>query len=246
MALQLEEALRNAALVGSTDTPAHHSLRAKMRELYLSVALRKDINHVPSKSKAAKMLAYFLGGPRDVKLHRELLEEAAEAGDIEALCMRAENYWFGENGYEKDVEKCLADAKASYEGGYWGGATIYGWVLRLKASETKNDSLLALADSVCKETFPKLLADAKAGDNIAQDWLAWRYVNGEGIHKDVECGAAWFRISADNGLPWAMHWLGMMYRDGNGVVQSIPCARQWVEKAARHGVSDAENLLKEL
>ncbi len=245
-AIRLEQVLRHQGLLSSTDTPEYDAIRVQIRELFLSVALRNDLDHIPSISKAAIYHAYFLGGFRDSILHKQLLDRAADAGDIHALSLRAENRWFGENGYEIDLERCEQDARKSHEGGSWGGSTVLAWVLRKKAQESGQPELEAEAVELLTQSFPKILVEAKAGDNIAQDWLAWRYCNGEGVAREVSCGAAWFRLSADNGLPWAMHWLGCRYLSGDGVEKNADVGKHWLRKAARHGVVDSEKLLREI
>lgn len=245
-AVRLEHQLRHEALLGPTDSPHYDALRSKIRQLYLTVATREDLHHISSKSKAAIYIGYFMGGPRDSVLHKKLLDEAADHGDIFALAMRAENFWFGENGFPLDIDACERDALKAHEGGYWGGSSVLGWVMRKRATDLSDLEYEQKAQQLFTESFPKLLEDAKQGDNIAQDWLAWRYCNGEGVPKDANCGSAWFRISADNGLPWAMHWLGLRYLEGDGVIKNLEIAKHWLQKAVSHGVGESLNVLKTL
>lgn len=245
-ALKLEEQLRKEARRLITDSPHFDEIRTKIRSLYLSVALREDICHIPSKSKAAIYIAYFLGGARDSNLHRKLLDEAADAGDAVALSMRAENYWFGENTYEQNFSLCERDAIKSHLGGSWSGSTVYAWILKKKFAETGEVGLLDHANQLLTESYFRIKKEAIEGDSIAQDWLAWRYANGEGVAQDEEAGAAWFRISADNGLVWAMHWLGSRYLTGQGVIQDEEAARFWLSKAAARGLTDSQQLLQSI
>lgn len=240
-AQKLEDKLRQDALIMTTDTIAHHKIRANIRQLYLEAA---DQGSIPAKAQAALCFAYCIGGPRDPERHRVLVNEAAEAGNVIALGMRAENYWFGENGFPVDLEQCESDAKKAYLADAWLGATVYTWVLRRRAETTQDPRLSAQAHKISEETLPMLLKEAQAGDSIAQDWLAWRYYNGEGLAKDPATAAAWFRLSADNGLAWAQYWLGLRYLQGEGVVQSLSAAQHWFKKAAAQGIEDAMNQLK--
>lgn len=245
-AVRLERQLQVDGLLGPTDSEHHDKIRQTIRKLYVTVATREDIFHIPSKCKAAIWIGYFLGGPRDSVLHKKLLDEAADQGDVHALAMRAENFWFGENGYAQDISACERDALKAHEGGYWGGSSVLAWVMRKKAADLSDPTYEEKAQQIFRESFPKLLEDAKHGDNIAQDWLAWRYNNGEGVAKDANCGSAWFRISADNGLPWAMHWLGLRYLEGDGVIKNVAIGKHWLQKAVNHGVEESLNVLKTL
>lgn len=230
----LESQLYNASLFVSTDNSEYEGIRIKIRQLYEDAAKNGNIE---AKAMLAIYLAYCIGGPNDVKLHYSLVNEAAEANEPTALGMRAENYWFGENGFVQNIDNCEIDAKKAHNAGSWLGSTVYSWVLRGKGQ-------VETADKICTESLPLLMNEALNGNSIAQDWLAWRYNNGEGVSRSPEVASAWFRISADNGLGWAQYWLGLRYLNGDGTIKNLEAARYWINKAATKGIKDAIEQLK--
>ena len=56
--------------------------------------------------------------------------------------------------------------------------------------------------------------------------------NGQGIAKNEEQAAAWFRKAADQGYAPGQYFMGNMYRFGTGVKQSLADAMSWYRKAA--------------
>jgi len=240
LAKELEERQRRASHEREADTEEDRKLRAEIRRLYVAAA---ELGDVEAQAKAAVCYAYCIGGPRDFEEHRKWVEKSAAAGSALALGMRAENLWFGENQYKLDPEVAAEDAKRSMEGGSWIGATVYSWYLR---RDPKNAENVAKADEVVAKTFPILKQEAETGDAIAEDWLAWRYCNGEGVTKDVEEGVKWFRKSAVQGLAWAQLWLGLRYETGDGVPVDLDLAKHWIGKAAAQGLSEAQSNLDRL
>ena len=241
-ATALTQQIRQNALSGKVDDSLHQDLR----KLYLRAA---ELGHVPSQAQAAMCLAYAIGGQRDAELHRRYVDAAAEAGDPAALGMRAENFWFGENGYPIDIEKCAADAERSWRADNWLGSTVYTWALNKKAEGLDSaaaSELLRLAEEIAVKTVPVIEAEAKEGDAIAQDWLAWRFYNGEGVAKDAVAAARWLRMSAEQGRAWAKVWLGLRYLTGDGVEKDVEQARTWLKKAAAQGIPEAIKELERL
>ena len=85
--------------------------------------------------------------------------------------------------------------------------------------------------------------EALNGNSIAQDWLAWRYNNGEGVSRSPEVASAWFRISADNGLGCpVLAWITLFEWRWN--YKNLEAARYWINKAATKGIKDAIEQLK--
>lgn len=141
----------------------------------------------------------------------------------------------------------------AWKAGGWLGSTVYSWVLKKKAEsvgvvvvegeESLREELLRSADQIARETFPKIKVLAEDGDAIAQDWLAWRYYNGEGVAKDAHQAADWFRKSAMQGLAWAQLWLGIRYIHGDGVEKSVEEGKRWLLKAVEQGIKEASDEL---
>src|SRR4030065_731135 len=84
----------------------------------------------------------------------------------------------------------------------------------------------------------ELLERAKKGEPDAQYGLAERYRKGDGVQKNAEEAAKWYRKAADQGVPDAQFTLGKMYRTGEGVPQDNAEAAKWYRKAADQGVAD--------
>ena len=65
-----------------------------------------------------------------------------------------------------------------------------------------------------KEEFEELKKNAEQGDADAQYNLGNAYLNGNGVEKDLEEAAKWFKKAADRGhkearlLSWAMYYHG--------------------------------------
>ncbi len=84
-----------------------------------------------------------------------------------------------------------------------------------------------------------LKSKAEAGDTAAQVALAHAYENGEGVAKNEDLAAKWYRAAADKGNAQAQSELGVMYRLGLGVQQDKEEAVKWYRKAAKQGFGPA-------
>lgn len=84
------------------------------------------------------------------------------------------------------------------------------------------------------------------GDVIAQFNLGVIYGNGDGVSKDTELAAQWYRKAAEQGDAGAEYQLGWMYDAGEGVARNDALAAQWYRKAAERGNADAEFSLASL
>jgi len=79
---------------------------------------------------------------------------------------------------------------------------------------------------------PSVIAQAKAGDAVAQYKLGYDYYLGHGVALDYVQAAIWWRKSADQGFPQAQNNLGVLYNAGKGVPQSYTEAYFWENLAA--------------
>ncbi len=84
---------------------------------------------------------------------------------------------------------------------------------------------------------------ADQGDADAQHALGVMYDKGQGVPKDFQEAALWFRLAADQGHAKAQTTLGRKYAQGQGVAQDDQEAFQWVRKAAEQGYAPAEAVL---
>ena len=85
---------------------------------------------------------------------------------------------------------------------------------------------------------------ADAGDSTAQYRLAFCYLKGEGIEKDVEKAVYWWQKAADAGDSDAQNSLAFRYFKGDGVEKDVEKAVYWWQKAADAGNSGAEYMLE--
>jgi predicted aspartyl protease len=81
---------------------------------------------------------------------------------------------------------------------------------------------------------------AGKGDAIAQFNLGVIYQGGDGVPKDVEVAAQWYRKAAEQGYADAQYNLGWMYDAGEGMPRNASVAAKWYRKAAEQGNVEAQ------
>lgn len=84
---------------------------------------------------------------------------------------------------------------------------------------------------------------AEQGDANAQAKIGVMYHRGEGVLRDSEEAARWFRLAAEQGSANAQTILGSIYIDGDGVPQNYSEAAKWLQLAAEQGYANAQTLL---
>jgi len=99
------------------------------------------------------------------------------------------------------------------------------------------------SDASRDEYLRLLIAQAEAGDPAAQDRLAFKYLSGEGVPKDIQKALHWYQKGAEGGDPDAQYNLGAMYASGEGVEANQMIASKWFQKAADQGHTMAMNNL---
>ena len=87
---------------------------------------------------------------------------------------------------------------------------------------------------------------AEAGYAPAQNYLGFRYFNGEGVHQDVDSALYWLAKAAGQGDAKAANNLGYLLANSDRVTRDYPQAMKWLGKAADAGVATAESLLADL
>jgi TPR repeat protein len=78
------------------------------------------------------------------------------------------------------------------------------------------------------------------GEAISQFTLGVRYLNGNGVAKDLVEAVKLFRKAADQGYAHAQSVLGACYMAGQGVTRDYAEAIKWFRKAADQGDADAQ------
>ena len=85
---------------------------------------------------------------------------------------------------------------------------------------------------------------ADAGDSGAQYRLAFCYLKGDGVVKDIEKAVYWWQKAAGAGDSDAQYRLAFCYLKGDGVEKDVEKAVYWCQKAADAGNSGAEYMLE--
>jgi TPR repeat protein len=101
------------------------------------------------------------------------------------------------------------------------------------AQETTSPVKLSSSD------VAQLQSKAEASDAIAQLALGRAYQDGNGVPRNEELAAKWYRRAADQGNAAAQNNLGIMYRSGSGVEKSKEEAVRWYRKAVRQDYASA-------
>jgi uncharacterized protein len=86
----------------------------------------------------------------------------------------------------------------------------------------------------------ELKKKALAGDTKAQLRLGIAYEFGEGVSRNVDEAAHWYRISADRGDPVAQTNLAYLYENGGDGFRDPAEAAKWYMRAAVSGFARAE------
>jgi hypothetical protein len=81
---------------------------------------------------------------------------------------------------------------------------------------------------------------AEVGHAGAQCELGYCYHFGKGVAVDCKAAAAWYAMSAAQGVPSAQNNLGILYLNGLGVARDIKAAAAWYAKAAVQGHAGAQ------
>ena len=88
--------------------------------------------------------------------------------------------------------------------------------------------------------FRSFKARAEKGDAVAQFSLGNCYENGNGVAKNLDEAANWWRKAADQGHPNAQFKTGLCYESGIGVPRDFVQAVSWYRKAAEQGHAGAQ------
>jgi len=78
-------------------------------------------------------------------------------------------------------------------------------------------------------------ADGITQNSKDQFRLGWAYERGEGVPRSYEQAGIWYRKSADQGNPQAMHNLGVLLLLGMGTQKDAVAGYLWIRKAAEAG-----------
>ncbi len=84
---------------------------------------------------------------------------------------------------------------------------------------------------------------AHQGVARAQANLGGLFATGNGVERDDDEAARWFRIAAEAGDSVAQQNLALLYYEGRGTDGDLTQAAHWYARAAEAGESEAQNML---
>jgi TPR repeat protein len=92
-----------------------------------------------------------------------------------------------------------------------------------------------------------LQTKANGGDILSQRTLGDRYLNGDGVPRDWDQSAKWYRAAATQGDKLSQFSLGMLLKDGaNGLQKNLTEAAQWFRAAAEQGDATSQVFLADM
>jgi len=107
-----------------------------------------------------------------------------------------------------------------------------------------NDGVAAHAMGDYERALQSLLPLAQTSDHAyAQYYLGVMYANGQGVDRDFEEAAKWFRSAAEKGVAAAQAKLAQLYERGKGVPKDMEFAYAWYAVAEALGNTRAAQAL---
>ena len=120
--------------------------------------------------------------------------------------------------------------------------SILGAVVLLLMAGTllKGQAAAPAAAAVAPQAFQmspdaRVVALARAHDPGAALIVGLKFLNGDGVARDLPSAVYWLRVAAKGHEPVAEYWLGTFYERGLGVAENRAQAMQWYEAAATAG-----------
>lgn len=134
------------------------------------------------------------------------------------------------------------------------GEALYDLEKRVAAGDAKAMFDLALFyergyDTIPPDTARSLALLRSAAENglaEAQNYLGFRFFNGDGLREDVDSALYWIGRAAGNGDARAANNLGFLLIDGGKLVRDYKKAAYWLSRAAADSLPTAMSLLGDL
>jgi len=99
-----------------------------------------------------------------------------------------------------------------------------------------NDGVIALTMGDYDKALSIFLPLAETADHAyAQYFVGRMYAAGQGVEKNLETAAKWYRKAAERGVADAQYRLGALYQKGEGVPLDMESAYGWYAVAAHLG-----------
>lgn len=183
---------------------------------------------------------------------------------LDELYKKGYNYYYGENGVQKDYGVAFVCFKLAAEKGYSSAQNMLGIMYRSslgvdrdysealkwchKSAEQGNaDGQYSLgymyryghgAEENYEEAVKWYLKSAEQGNMQSQFDIGVMYASGLGVEKDFSKAMKWFLKASEQGSIAAMKYIGGMYENGEGVAKDMKEAKKWYEKAEERRLAE--------
>ena len=161
-------------------------------------------------------------------LSRKSMEQEAEN-----LFEKAQNYFYGRKGENKNFAKALEFYRKAANMGSLSAMNSIGYMYGTGAGVTKNN---AKALKWFRKSADQNYAEAERN-------LGIMYENGWGVEKDNNIAFEWYFKAAKQGNAKAQRNLGVCYENGKGTALNYKSAVEWYLKAANKGDAVAQSNL---
>ena len=113
-------------------------------------------------------------------------------------------------------------------------------LLSQNAAADFNDGVVALMSGDHDKALSILVPLAETADHAyAQYFVGRMYASGQGVDKNLETAAKWYRKASELGVADAQYRLGKLYSTGDGVPRDMESAYGWYTVAAHLGNPNA-------
>ena len=154
----------------------------------------------------------------------------AESLTTSYMVKLGKDYYFGENGKQKDYVKAVEWFRKAAERGNANAQCYLGYCFKDGVGVDKNYT----------EAVKWFRKAAEQGNDVAQVNLGVCYESGQGVVKDLAEAVKWYRKAAEQGNANAQYILGICYQNGKGVVENSSEAVKWYLKSAEQGHAYAQ------
>jgi TPR repeat protein len=107
-------------------------------------------------------------------------------------------------------------------------------------------SLLLGAQFASAQTLEEMISLANEGIPSYQCMLGYKYLDGDGVEKNIPEAVKWFKLAAGNGDVYAAYTLGKTFHDGDGMPQDYTEAMKWFRVAAELGDANSQYRVAEM
>lgn len=113
-------------------------------------------------------------------------------------------------------------------------------LLSLNVRADFNDGVVALMMGDYDKALSILVPLAETADHAYAKYFVGRmYAAGQGVEKNLETAAKWYRKASELGVADAQYRLGALYQSGEGVPRDMEYAYSWYKVAAHLGNAKA-------